>query len=207
MTAKNNWLSPNDLQDMLINDPRGQSHPDFSFGILKSQLRGRINSAVDFARGKLQPRRPTSEEEEKARPFWAKTAADWQVILAPGVSDDFQNPELLFGRFQAQCGERAKALLVCTTLRYGDATNTHDAMLDGVLLAGWLARHRALSTLIIQHVPALAGSPNPMHLHLLTICGAMHTPLCFGAPDLELSRDSGQQVVFDLWMRLKREWG
>lgn len=106
MAATQTWLSPNSLQDMLIHDPMGQSHPDFSFGILKRELRGRKNSAADFARGKLQPRRPNLDEIAQVSVLWPVTAADWKVILAPGVSDDYASPELLFNRFEAQVSER-----------------------------------------------------------------------------------------------------
>lgn len=168
MAAIQTWLSPSELQDMLIHDPLGQTDPDFSYGILKAKLRGRKNSAVEFARGKLQPRRPTSEEVEKAGVLWPITAADWKVILAPGVSDDLAAPELLFGRFEAEVSERARSLLVCTTLRFPAATNRHEALMDGLMLGNLLAREFSLTSLLVQHIPALSGSANPMHLHLLT---------------------------------------
>jgi hypothetical protein len=204
VTSKDKWISPNEASDMVFTDPQGPMD-DFSFGLLRRQLRGKPNSVTTFARAKLQPRRP-DDTDRIASALWPITAAAWAVVLAPGVSDDLAMPELLFPRYEAELIAWEKVMLISVTLRFPDAASRHD-IVDQVRTFATLrlARARGLTSMIVLHMPGEMASANAPHCHIVTLARE-HRPYGFGAYAADLIVNEGQTILFEEWIRFQRSW-
>lgn len=78
--------------------------PGFGFAVVRRKLGKFSNTAPEYARAKLQPRRPTAADRPSDG-SWPITARDWEILLPTGVSDDYQLPEILYSRYQQELRE------------------------------------------------------------------------------------------------------
>jgi hypothetical protein len=196
------WMSPSEAVDMLFLDPDGPME-NFSFGILRRELRGKPNDLVAFAQAKLQPVRPTVVPDDAD---WPVTAAAWSLLLAPGVPDEQARPAILFPRYRDELLEREKAMLVTVTLRFPDTGFRHEMMEEARSFAvDRLVRARRLSTLVVLHVPGAAGSANMPHVHLVALAREHHG-WGFGPYVRPVTSRGAQTLLFEEWQAHRENW-
>lgn len=204
MSLRPSWISPSEAMDMMFTDPLGPMD-GFSFGLLRTSIRGEANSIPGFAFAKLNPCEP-HVNEPCSRGLWPSTAADAAVALAPGVADVWGDPALLFTRYESELPPGETGALLVLTLRFSVDYARHDMFDMGYAFAlERLARARRLSTLVVLHVPGEAASRAQPHIHLVTLART-HSASGFGAYDDEVFCDMGQQLLFDEWQNFSKRW-
>ena len=204
MSLRPAWLSPFEAMDMMFSDPLGTLHEDFSVGLVRTTMRGKHNSLPAFAFAKLNPEEPLNVQPRPGQ-AWPMTAADSRMALAPGVDDNWEEPAILFHRYQAELlPDRTEGLIV-TTLRFSLDDSRHDMFDMGYAFASeCLARRRRLSTLVVLHVPGDAGSSSRPHVHLVSL-SRKHVASGFGSYE-PLFCDDGQRVLFEEWQKFSCRW-
>ena len=178
------------LSPHLYLNPLG-NYPNFTFGVLRREFRGRRNTTLEFARLKLHP----IDAPAPGAPF-SPTAARWEVLLPPKASDEYRDPEFLFSSFDSHPLETRNGLLTYITFRFPDVDRLHVAFEKVRAFArARLVLERQLPLLAVQHAPHLMGSPNPHHLHLLLLPRVL-SGLGWGIPNDLLTSDQGQEAVY-----------
>lgn len=204
MSLRPQWISPAKTMDMMFTDPLGPMD-GFSFGLLRTSMRGVPNSVAGFAFGKLNPREPEAAEPA-TRGLWPSTAADAALALAPGVADVWRDPALLFTRYENELLLDETGALLVLTLRFSLDHTRHDMFDAGYAFAlERLARARRLSTLVVLHVPGDAVSRSLPHIHLVALARA-HSASGFGAYAEDVFCDAGQKLLFDEWTAFSKRW-
>lgn len=197
------WLSPSDTANMVFLDPAGPME-NFSFGVLRRELRGKTNDPALYARAKLQPMRP--DPVVAADGSWPVTAAAAAVLIAPGVADADAQPQRLFPLYRDSLLPGEKAMLISLTLRFADPIFRHEMMEEARAFAlERLVRARRLSTLVSLHVPGEAGSGNLPHAHLVALVREHHA-WGFGAYVREVYDKAAQALLFEEWTAHRRRW-
>lgn len=197
VTAKPKPIAPNDAdpQSWLYLNPNGPSNMGVVFGVLRKTYAGRTNSAVEFGRRKLQPVAPLGDAMTSP---WPITAERIDVVLPPDAPDTLADPQTLLEAMDACAID--KPLLAYVTVPFPQTTRLHHAWETARAFAVKLAG-RQLACLVVLHAPGRVGSANPVHAHLLLACriigdlGSME----HGIYDRDLTHDSGQAVIEDLW--------
>lgn len=204
MSLRPDWISPAQAMDMMFTDPLGPMD-GFSFGLLRTSMRGVPNNVAGFAYAKLNPCKPEADAAA-TRGLWPCTAADAAVALAPGVADVWNDPALLFTRYGSELLPYETGALLILTLRFSLDHTRHDMFDLGYAFAlERLARGRRLSTMVVLHVPGESVSRSLPHVHLVSLART-HSASGFGAYDEEVFCDAGQKVLFDEWQAFSHRW-
>lgn len=163
------WISPAQAMDMVYDDPaRIGPDPDFGFALLWSgDGKGGDHRTADLARAKLQPRKPTAAEIAATGTEWAVTAADHRLVLANGVAD-VSGPRAFFESYDAAILPGQNLLAVVQTLRFPPSMPRHAMMHAAYMHVALCLQPKALSSLIVQHMPADIRSSRGPHLHVVT---------------------------------------
>lgn len=197
------WLSPSVAANMVFLDPAGPME-NFSFGVLRRELRGVANDPVLYARAKLQPIRP--DAVVAADGSWPVTAAASALLAAPGVPDGDAVPQRLFPLYRDALLAGENAMLLSLTMRFPEARFRHEMMEEARAFAlERLARARRLSTLVTLHVPGEAGSGNLPHAHLVALVREHHA-WGFGTYVREVYDKAAQALLFEEWTTHRRRW-
>ena len=179
------------LSPHLYLNPLG-NYPNFTFGVLRREFRGRQNSVLEFARLKLHP----INLPAPGAPF-SPTAARWEVLLPPKAGDEYRDPQFLFSSFDKHPLETRNGILSYITFRFPDVDRLHVAFEKVRAFArAKFVLERQLPLLAVQHAPHLMGSPNPHHVHVLLLPRVL-SGLGWGMPNDLLTSDQGQQAVYD----------
>lgn len=203
LRADDSWISPAEVMERVFDNPA--KIPGFGFAVVRRKLGKFTNTAPDYARAKLQPRRPTAADRPSDG-SWPITARQWEVLLPTGVSDDYLVPELLYTRYQQELQEDRPELLLSLTLHFDRPLPRHEMiMLARMFAVDHLVRARRLSTLFVLHQPGDLGSLNAPHVHLLATA-RQQWPSGWGGYVTEVLRDDGQQLLFDEWRELRDRW-
>jgi len=166
---------------------------DLTFGVLRSNYKGRSNSALEFGMRKLQPAPPNGVDPD------AITAERSDVILPRWAEDHFASPI----SFLRACDDMQvdPGIIAYVTIPTPDADRLHQSWETARAFAKVLADERGLATLVIQHVPGRVSSSNDPHLHLL-ICprtASSKLGLSCGDLDRELLHDTGARILAGRW--------
>lgn len=197
------WLSPTETANMVFLDPQGPME-NFSFGILRRELRSVPNDLLLYARAKLQPIRP--DPVVALDGSWPVTAAASALLPAPGVPDALAAPQHLFELYRDTLLGGENAMLVSLTLRFSDQRFRHEMMEEARAFAlDRLVRARRLSTLVSLHVPGEAGSGNLPHAHLVALVREHHA-WGFGPYVREVCDRTAQAMLFEEWTTHRRRW-
>lgn len=148
-----------------------KSHPLFfdgagkvagaTYGMLRSNFRGQMNTATNYVASKLAVADPTS-------PTWSVGRSHYDVVIPDAAPSLWWDPQALWRAFDAGSLAHQRDLIVALTCYADDALSLH---------AGWeqtrawaraeLVEKRALAATIVLHIPSLAGSSNTPHVHVL----------------------------------------
>lgn len=176
-----NWISPAAAADMTFDDPAREGPGDYGFAILWAKGKVGRHSTADLARAKLQPRKPTAAERRAAGSAWVVTARDHSLLLAPGTPD-LASPQALFEAYDATLPDRQNVLAVVETLRFDQNLPRHTMMQRAYLYASLYLQPRALSSLVVLHMPGDIGSDRQPHAHIVTLA-RRHYQSGFAAED------------------------
>lgn len=197
------WLSPSETADMVFIDPQGGLE-NFSFGILRRQLRGQPNDLVLYARAKLQPVRP--DPVVAGDGSWPVTAAAATLLVPPGIPDAQAVPECLYPVYRASLLPNEPAQLVSLTLRFPEPRFRHEMLEEARAFAlDRLVRARRLSSLVALHVPGENGSGNLPHVHIVAIVRAHHA-WGFGAYARDVIDKAAQLRLYAEWREHRQRW-
>lgn len=197
------WLSPSETADMVFIDPEG-AFENFSFGILRRQLRGKLNDPVLYARAKLQPVRP--DPVVAADGSWPVTAAAATLLVPAGVPDAHAVPQCLYPLYSQNLLKDEAAQLVSLTLRFPEPRFRHEMMEEARAFAlDRFVRARRLSTLVTLHLPGENGSGNLPHAHLVAVVREHHA-WGFGAYVRTVTDKQAQARLFEEWREHRQRW-
>ncbi len=201
--SDNAWLSPSETANMVFLDPAGAME-NFSFGVLRRELRGTPNDLLLFARAKVQPIRPDPVVAPDGS--WPVTAAAATLLPAPGVPDALSEPQQLFPLYRDTLLIGEKAMLLSLTLRFSEPRFRHEMMEEARAFAlDRLVRARKLSTLVALHVPGENGSGNLPHAHLVALVREHHA-WGFGSYVREVCDRDAQALLFEEWTQHRKRW-
>lgn len=201
--AADMWISPTEAMKRVFANPA--KIPNFGFAVVRRTYAGYANTAPDYARAKLQPRRPEAAGVI-ADGDWPVTAAEHDLLLPSGVSDDYRRPGLLFARYQQGLLADRPELLLSLTLHFERPLPRHDMMEAGRAFAmEHLVRKRRLSTLLVLHLPGEVASENRPHIHLLSLA-RQHWPSGWGSYATDILCDDGQHILYAEWSRFWADW-
>ncbi|MBN2973341.1 hypothetical protein JW805_15125 [Roseomonas aeriglobus] len=163
------WISPANAMSMVFDDPaRVGPDSDFGFALLWSgDGKGGSHRTADLARAKLQPRKPSAADIKAAGPEWAVTAADHRLLLADGVAD-VCGARVFFESYDAAVRPGQNLLAVVQTLRFPPSLPRHAMMHAAYMYVALCLQPKALSSLIVQHMPSDIRSNRAPHLHIVT---------------------------------------
>lgn len=185
------------LSPYLYLNPLG-AFPNFTAGCLRRRYNGRTNTAEEFGRLKLHPINPPP-----AGQAWVSPCRH-TVLLPPAAADEFLDPQRLLASFDAATVEWKPSLVAYATFRFPDAARLHVMFEEVRAVAKELVKRRGAPALIVQHVPAAAGSRNSPHCHLLipvrTLGGVGDG---WGPYDEILEHDEGQKLIWDTWNEVR----
>ncbi len=174
-----------------------------SFGVLRRNFSGRINSATDFVWSKLHPGRQMSSGGLAPDEPWRPTAARIDVLLPKAAPDMFADPRELLRTFELALPDSQKDLLIVLKLAVDEDLPLHVSWEQARDFYRQAFLPHRLAAAIVLHDPTRAGgrSPNPPHLHLLV------PALTIGAGGwrgpTELARDDGHDFLVQKWRELR----
>jgi hypothetical protein len=126
------------------------------------------------------------------------------VLLPPAAADELLDPQRLLASFDAAAVEWKPALLAYATFRFPNAARLHVMFEEVRAVAKELVKARGAPAVVIQHVPAAAGSRNSPHCHLLMPVRALSgVGAGWGPYDEVLEHDEGQKLIWDAWNAVK----
>ncbi|MFD1789593.1 hypothetical protein ACFSC3_18725 [Sphingomonas floccifaciens] len=163
------WMSPAKAMDMVFDDP-ARIGPDANFGfalLWSGDGKGHAHRTADLARAKLQPRKPTATEITAADAEWVITAADHRLVQANGVAD-VSGPKAFFESYDAAVLPGQNLLAVIQTLRFSPSLPRHAMMHAAYMHVALCLQPKALSSLIVQHMPSDIRSSRGPHVHIIT---------------------------------------
>jgi hypothetical protein len=195
--ASNTVLQRAELKAFHHND--GQ-YPDLGFVRYWWEGDGPRAGITDKVLKKFQPV-PDPEDPE------AITAARTDLLLPCDAQADYMDVRHLLERFDAKLPTSEKHAYLQITLKYPHATNVHGPF-EQARAFGWdyLVLGRRLATIIAVHVPFLAGSQNPLHVHLISPLRRIGA-LGWGEMETRIQNDRGRAEVFEAWTRFRGRWG
>ncbi len=173
-------------------NPDGNHQPlNFMFGVLDRDYNGRTNNAVEFTTAKLQPVPPVTGQG-------FVTAERAEVVLPADADDRFADPMTLAAEVDRAAVPGKAALLCYVTLYFPHATRLHGAWSEARSFAEMLAERYEVATIAALHAPHRAGSPNPVHVHLLIVPRAL-SALGLGRYEHQFCFARGQKELARLW--------
>lgn len=184
---------------LAINPDADHIASDFMFGVLERDYYGRINSATEFARAKLQPVPPTDG-------VTMITAERAEVVLPRDADDRFTDPFALALEVDRMAVAGKPALLCYVTLYFPTASRLHQVWGEARSFAELLAEQHQVAAIVALHAPYRSGSSNPIHAHLL-IVPRMLSALGLGRYQHMFCFSRGQKELARLWAehRLQRQ--
>lgn len=179
------------------------SNPLLVFGVVRSVLAGVTMSALLAVFRRLFP---VAKPADAEKPWPKPTCYRHDVLLPPGTSDDYLDPEVLCRAYAAQGFEGLKDLVVITTVRFPE-TETAPPKLK--LHEAWeLARSfayqrltldRNLAVVIAMHLPRRAAQRDlAPHCHIMALARELG-PTGFGNFIRPLAADAGRQLMDEEW--------
>ncbi|MGZ0071772.1 hypothetical protein ACT9ST_08715 [Sphingobium limneticum] len=168
------------------------------FGVLRRTYADRLNNAAEFGRRKMQPIAPAGDPLSSP---WRTTAERIDVVLPPGTDDSLVDAETILTRMDEHAVAHEKALLVYLTLPFENDDRLHMGWERCRDFARLIARERGLASVLVLHAPGSIGAPHPPHCHLLIVPRTTRFGLRYGVYDDELTCDSGQTVIDEMWRR------
>jgi hypothetical protein len=190
-------ISRQPLSPYLFLNPLG-SFSDFTAGCLRRVYNGRANTAEEFGRLKLHPINPPAA----GQPWMPRCR--YTVLLPAAAADEYLDPRRLLASFDASALAWKTSLVAYATFRFPSAARLHVMFEEVRAVAKHLVETRGTPAIVVQHVPAAAGSRNSPHCHLLvpvrTLGGIGDG---WGVYDEVLETDQGQQLIWDTWQRVR----
>lgn len=181
----------------LFLNPAGASTTGTTFGVLRKTYGGRTNSALEFGYRKAHPTCKTSPSDLQA---WNPSAEKVEVILPQEADDALSDAPTLLFQMDRFAAKNEKSLLVYLTLPLSDVQRVHVGWERARSFASRIANERQLATVLTLHAPSAINRPLPLHAHCLIVPRRIsNSGVRFGLYDDELIRDSGQNVLEQLW--------
>lgn len=143
----------------LLGEPPGRKGPRCLTGTLRPMHQGCPNSAASFVRAKLNPIVGLAPDD------WTMRAHRAEVFLPRYADDRLEDPKTLFSAVDDEHPKEGAALLAYVTLTWRPE-RLHRQWQIGRQLAMDFADKYDVATLMVQHVPGLAGRATDPHLHL-----------------------------------------
>lgn len=160
---------------------------DWEFGVLRASYKGKANAADAFVQAKLERCHASA------------------VLLPDAAPDALGDHKALWSSFESARWPQQADLATVVTI-YLPAPPTLHAALEEV--RAWalaeLARRRRLAVSVILHVPALSGSPNDPHCHVIASARELGP---WGWQGFSaLLRDEAQGELHDSWLSHRARW-
>lgn len=179
------------------------SNPLLVFGVIRSVLAGVAMTALLAVFRRLFP---VAKPADPERPWPRPTCYRYDVLLPPGASDDYLDPEVLCRAYAAHGFEGIKDLVVIATVRFPDAEmipprlKLHEAWeLARSFAYQRLTLERKLAVVIVMHVPRRAGQGDlAPHCHIMALARELG-PTGFGNFIRPLASDAGRQLMDQEW--------
>jgi hypothetical protein len=139
----------------LIGDPTGAADPRILYGVLRPVYRGRINSAAEFARAKINVK-PTPGDHP-----WEVTAARVEVLLPLAADDRFADPRTLMEAVDAERPADKPVLLTYVTITFATDRRHHQYELVRAYAQEMLVAEHGVGVVLIQHAPTARPACSP----------------------------------------------
>lgn len=205
MSKKVNLIN-GDLQPSAANPhswlPLAGDPPDaptkIMYGVLRPEYRGWTNSAVRFARAKIEV-----GLRKDAEP-WTAGAARVEVLLPNDADDRFLDPKVLMEGIDAEPLRSKPYILTYLTITAPTPRLHHQAELVRAYARTHLVGELGAGVLMVQHAPNRAGYSAAPHVHLLVTRRVGSLGLAEPVP--QLTGDKGRKVIVDRFTRFRDSW-
>lgn len=120
------------------------------------------------------------------------------VLLSPDAPQDYFDPAFLVRHYEASLPANETIAYVQVTLRFGAARNLHGPF---EVVREWVRAEfcaDGLPAVIVLHNPALVGSTNDGHVHVMVLPRAV-TRLGWGKMVRDLANDAGRRAIWMSW--------
>jgi hypothetical protein len=174
------------------------SDPNIVFGVVRSTLGGKANTATGAILGRLYPiKLATCDDAPTLNPQCYR----FDVTLPNWAPSDYVNPLVAARDYDDLAWDGMKDLVIMINFRFPQAIRTPPEI---SLPAAWelvrgfayqrLTCDRDLVVVLAMHVPTLAGRPGAPHIHTMAFarrCG----PTGFGEFVRPLATDAGREII------------
>ncbi|MXO65962.1 hypothetical protein [Altericroceibacterium endophyticum] len=173
---------------------------NLSFGVAQADPNNELTAERFLGRRLF----PVMKPHDMSLPWPQPTCHKFDVILPPGASDEFWDPQRLVKAYDRQCFNSIRDLVVIVTLRFAQVdvvpqiTRLHEVWELGRGFAANLVEEHSVAVVVVMHVPARAAKPGFPHLHLM-IPARQLLPSGFGKFARPLATDEGRAIVEDAW--------
>lgn len=188
------------------------SNKQLSFGVIQAQLPDGV-ATTTAEKAVFRRLFPVQKPADPALPWDNPTCAKWDVLLPPGASDEYLDPQHLVRSYDRQAFGVIRDLLIIITLRFPEVDASppmlklHEAweLSRGFALAK-LSMSRRLPVIPVLHVPGRAAKPGAPHVHLMT-CARELLPSTFGKFCREIACEEGREILDQEWAEWRQEKG
>lgn len=175
---------------------------DLSFGVIQAEPGARPTRTAEGAI--FRRLYPICKPDDPAMPWAKPTCFRHDVLLPPGASDEWCDPQRLARAYDEQ-GFSLVDLVVAVTLRFPDVealpqrTKLHEAWeMARAFTLGRLVRVHNVAAVCVMHVPARAARPGAPHVHILLPAREV-MPTGFGKFARPLATDEGRALLDAEW--------